>query len=652
MSAYLGRAAIMAVLLAGGSLWLRPRAAPGVDPGTRFEEVAAPAGCRNIHSPVVLSPRFRNIMPWLASVGAAVAAADYDGDGWTDLYVTNSGRGDRNRLFHNRGDGSFEDATESAGVGCGNPAGASMAAVFGDIDNDGRLDLYVVKWAEANQLFRNRGDGSFEDVTERAGVGFWGYGNGATFLDHDRDGWLDLLVGNYFADSLPDERTGRMARSNLWDPVTTRVMQSTFTHADNGGRNLLYRNRGDGTFEEIAAAAGLRFHGWTLSVGSADLNNDSWPDLYLANDFGPDELYFNTGASEQPPRFRRVIDPSGRPGIGTDWWKGMNVDFGDVDGNGYLDIYVTNILARRYKSDEGNMLWLNQTDAAAPGGRRFHNAGQESGTYDGGWGWGGKFLDADADGRLDIFTVNGFVTGDPSHSYWYALQEMVTQTKNNTADAADWPEMGDRDLSGREPSRLFVQRQPARRGRAGAAPAAAGGPHFVEASGPAGIDDVYNGRGVAVLDFDNDGALDLYVANQGQPSTLYRNRLHDEAPGRRWLGLALVGRPEDGRLVAGRRLVSSSWAVGARAELAAGGRLQVREVSGGCGFAGQSEHRLYFGLDAASPERLRIVWPSGREQEFDAAALAACVGGYALLVEGEALRPGEGAGRRPGGITP
>jgi hypothetical protein len=657
----------MVVLLVAGSVWLVPRAARSPDPGARFEDVAERAGCLNRHTLVRLSSRFDNIMPWLSSVGAAVATEDFDGDGLTDLYVTNCGRGDHNRLFHNRGGGVFEDVAGPAGVACGNPEGACVHAVFGDVNGDGHPDLYVTKWADANRLFMNRGDGTFEDVTEKAGVGYWGYGNGCTFVDFDRDGRLDLLVGNYFADSLPDPRTGRLARSNLWDPVTTRVMHSTFTHADNGGRTLLYRNRGDGTFEEVAERSGLRFRGWTLAAGAADLNNDGWPDLYLANDFGPDELYLNTGATETPPRFRRVLDASGHPGIGDDWWKGMNVDFGDVDGNGYLDIYVTNILARRYKTDEGNMLWLNLADPSAPGGRRFWNAGQESGTYDGGWGWGAKFLDANNDGLLDIVALNGFVTGDTEHTYWYALQEMVTQTKNNAADTRDWPVMGDRDLSGHERSRLFVQLPPERGGRGAGAGAGAAGtanaagdgaaggngarsrgagapdcPHFADLSAEAGITDLWNGRGVAVLDYDSDGALDLYVANQGAPSCLYHNRLGAGARG--WLGLLLVGRPDLAQEVGGRRLASSTSAVGARIELEAGGRRQIREVQGGIGYSSQSERRVHFGLGSASPNVLTVRWPSGSVQTFGGPALAACVDGYARLVEGGTLEPGAGAG--------
>ncbi len=321
----------------------------------------------------------------------------------------------------------------------------------------------------------------------------------------------------------------------------------------------------------------------------------------------------------------------------------MNVDFGDVDGNGYLDIYVTNIFERRYKSDEGNMLWLNFARPGTAGERRFVNVGLESDVYDGGWGWGAKFLDANDDGLLDILALNGFVKGDPDHTYWYALQEMVTQMKNNSADAADWPAMGPRDLSGGQSSRLFLQQAKAAR-PSGRRPPGDGGPRFAELATSAGIDDRENGRGVAVLDFDNDGALDLCIANQGGPSLLYRNRLQRTATGPHWIGLALQGRPDlKGSLGAGAQ-VSTAGAIGARAVLVSGDRTQTLEVSGGTGFASQSDPRLHFGIgERTRADLLTVRWPSGRVQTFSGAELDACLGGYARLVEGGALEPRAGS---------
>lgn len=651
------RLLVMASALIGGYVWVRP--APPERPAAhvRFEERAAAAGCRNVHSMCRLHPAFENIMPWLSSVGAAAAAADYDGDGFADLYVTQSGRGQANRLFHNRGDGTFQDVTAASGVGIGNAAGACMHSIWGDLDNDGDLDLYVIKWGDRNTLFRNEGGGRFTDISKKSGVDFWGYGNAATFFDYDRDGHLDILLGNYFADTIADEKTGSRVRNDLWNPVSTKIMHETFTHAANGGRNVLYRNRGDGTFEDVTTTVGMTFHGWTLSVGAGDLNNDGWPDLYIANDFGPDEYYLNTGATEQPPRFRLVIDPRGHPGVGNDWWKGMNVDFGDVNNDGYLDIYVTNILSRKYKTDEGNMLWLNCGDAAMTGGRGFKNIAEPAGAMDGGWGWGGKFADFDLDGLMDIFTVNGFVTGHPDRTYWYHIQEMVTQTKNQTVDTRDWPVMGDRDLSGRELSRLFMQlpatadriqrtdRASDRTERATSKSQRAAGfsprgatngnePRFCDAAEAAGITDTYNGRGIALADYNHDGLLDIYVANQGAPSSYYVNRT-EPPTGASFLRIQLVGRPDLSLRLGGRTLASTTNAVGARVTIQTCDGKMMREVQGGAGYSSQSEYPLHFGVpNPAAVERITVQWPSGRSQEVTDDAARKLVGHHLRWVEG------------------
>jgi hypothetical protein len=403
-------------------------------------------------------------------------------------------------------------------------------------------------------------------------------------------------------------------------------MHESFTRATNGGRNVLYRNLGNGRFQDVTDAVGLGYAGWTLAVGAADLDNDGWPDLYVANDFGADELYFNSGATERPPRFVPFVGTSGHPAIGDDWWKGMNVDFGDVDGNGFLDIYVTNILAPRYKTDEGNMLWLNLPDSKGAHGRTFVNAGKRTGTHDGGWGWGAKFADFDNDGLLDIVEANGFVTGrDPGNTYWYDLQEMVTQLKNATADAADWPLMGDRDLSGYERNRLWIQRAPED-----------GELRFTEVAEQIGVRDLYNGRGVALLDADNDGDLDFYIANQGKQGTFYRNLLY--GLGRRdsshWLDLDLVGDSAPASDRGGLRLASSRDAVGARAVVSCGGKAQRRDVQGGTGFAAQSDRRLFFGLGAcAAPDSIEIVWPSGTKQTIDRESTRAMVDRMTRLEE-------------------
>jgi hypothetical protein len=606
----------MALTLLLGSLWLR-RAEPATSP-TRlhFQEIAAQVGAQNQHHPPRLADAFAHLMPYMTSVGAAVATGDFDGDGWMDLYVLNSSQHSHARLFRNRGDGHFEDVAEAAGVAEVNGVGAAMDAAFLDYDNDGDQDLYVVKWGAGNELYRNRGDGTFENVSQSTGSDTRGYGTTALVFDYNRDGWLDIFVGNFFAPDVIDPASGRLVPNDLWHPVSTRVLPESFTRARNGGRNVLLRNRGDGRFEDVASALGLVHTGWTFDAGAGDLNNDGWPDLYVANDFGPDELYFNTGATETTAGFRLVVDPRGHPGLGDDWWKGMNVEFGDLDGNGRLDIYVTNALVRGYKTDEGNMLWMNYADASRPGGVRFANRATEARVHDGGWGWAAKFADFDRDGLRDIFTVNGFITGaDPRRTYWFQLQELVTQIDYNTADARDWPPIGDRDLAGAEPSRLFMQ-VPARADTG----ADTSLPRFVEVAVASGITDTLNGRGIALVDHDNDGDIDLYVTNQGAPSLLYRNTDPGVSAGH-WLGLVLEGAPERGLEVAGRRLASNRDALGARVELCAGERCQTQELMPSNGFASQSEARLHFGLGRETRVSVDVRWPSGRHTRFPAGAL-------------------------------
>jgi hypothetical protein len=325
----------------------------------------------------------------------------------------------------------------------------------------------------------------------------------------------------------------------------------------------------------------------------------------------------------------------------------MNVDMADVNNDGYLDIYVSNVFERRYKTDEGNMLWLNCLDLQCPGGRGFRNIAEASGTMDGGWGWGCKFADFNNDGLLDIFALNGFVTGDPDHNYWYQIQEMVTQTKNQTADAADWPIMGKRDLSGHDRKRLFMQVHPQPGGKVPREP------QFVEMAGRAGILETYNGRGIALADFNLDGALDMFVANQGAPSCYYVNTsFRDKGSRPGFLRLKLVGRPDLGVKVGGRVLASTADAVGARVTLHTQTGTQMREVQGGMGFASQSEYALHFGVpDPAAVERITIQWPSSRVQEIEGQPARALINHHVRLVEGGEVAVVDPASGKAGGLA-
>ena len=559
-------------VLVGGA---GPAAAAGYDPAqgpSVFVETSAQAGIAHVHEKPALDPRLDGIMNWVSSVGAAAAAADYDGDGRVDLYVTNSRKERPNFLYRNRGDGTFEELGEALGVAWLNGAdGASMDCVWGDYDNDGDPDLYVVMWGR-DRLLRNDGALGFVDVTEAAFSGPdgsagspWANGCAAVWVDYDGDSWLDLYVGNYFAPQ------------DLWHLEHTRILHDDFESARNAGRNALYRNRGDGTFEELGAELGVDDPGWTLGVGHGDFNNDGWPDLYCADDFGPDQLFLNTGAGG----FEDVSDVA----IGRDTKKGMNVECGDYDGDGWLDVHVSNITTGEYLR-ECNMLWQHR-GLSAGGVPLYQDVALESGVCDGGWAWGAKFLDYDNDGDLDLVGLNGFISDGPG-SYWYDLASW-TVTGDDVADALNWPPIDGRSFSGYEPARLWRN----------------DGGRFEEVAAQAGLASVRDGRGVVAFDYDDDGDLDLYLANQGQPPELFRN---DAGGAGNHLVLVLEGAPEHG---------SNRSAIGARVSVVTAAGVQLRELDGGNSYCGQSDRRLFFGLGGEAVAReVEIRWPSRRVQRL------------------------------------
>lgn len=545
-------------------------APPGDGAGLRFSEVAQQAGIQFQHHKPRLDPQLESIMNWMTSVGAAAAAADFDRDGWIDLYVTDSGQGFPNHLYRNNRNGTFTDVAKKAGVAdVNNAEGTSMDCVWGDIDNDGWPDLYVVRWGR-DVLFRNNGNGTFSDLTAKVfrrssgepGTD-WKNGNAAVFLDYDLDGRLDLYVGNYFADH------------NLYRLSTTRVMHDDFEIARNGGRNQLFHQLPNGQFEERAASAGVDDPGWTLATGAGDLNNDGWPDLYVANDFGPDQLFLNRGDGS----FANVTQEA----IGPDTKKGMNAELADFNNDGWLDIYVTNITTADYLQ-EGNMMWLNN-GAAEDGSVSFVDVSREAGTWDGGWGWAAKFFDADNDGDLDLYAANGFISAGAGN-YWYDLAAW-TVLDQDPADARNWPAIGDRSFSGFEKKRFFRNED---------------GLSFTERAAAVGLASDRDGRGIVVLDYDNDGDLDLYLANQGQPPQLFRN---DSVRANPWLRLRLEGDVSTG---------VNRDAIGARVTLETNGGKQIRERDGGNGFASQSDARLHFGLGHSTVQSVRVEWPDGGVQ--------------------------------------
>jgi hypothetical protein len=531
----------------------------GVQSGSWFEDITEKAGVAQKHTNRSFKNEYSNIMEGYTALGASAAVSDYDGDGFDDIFVTDSKLGGKNHLYHNNGNLTFTDVAAQAGVADGNDEeDASADALWFDYNNDGRPDLFVVRFGRS-QLFQNLGNGKFREVTHQAGLDQYRNAITAIAFDYDHDGYLDLFVGSYFQPT------------NLFKPDTPRFFPESFETANNGGGVTVFHNNGDGTFTDVTDKVGLRQSGWVLSLGHGDANNDGWDDLYVACDFGTDRFFVNNGNGTFTDRTETAI--------GFDTKKGMNAEWGDYDNDGLLDIFVTNITDDYMR--EGNFLWHNN------GNLTFTDVSRETGTFDTGWGWGGKFFDYDNDGWLDLYAVNGWVSAGKDN-YVPDIFAMVTRPNVDFADLRNWPPMGDKSLSGYEKKKLFHNEH---------------GQAFKEEAARHGLDSVRDGRGIAVADFDNDGRLDLFVTNANAAPYLYHNIL---PTGAHWVEFALEGTR------------SNRMAIGAQVRVTSAGATHLSFVNGGNGFAAQSMQRVHFGLaQSTAIDRVEVRWPSGTKQVFE-----------------------------------
>ncbi|WP_163854442.1 CRTAC1 family protein [Paenibacillus elgii] len=531
--------------------------------GISYTDITEQAGIKFKHEKAQFDSKGDNIMPWLQSTGAGVAVGDYDGDGLMDLYFISSKANSMNALYHNNGDGTFTDVAPKLGLADVNREAVSETALWIDYDNSGHPSLFIGKWGGASQLFHNNGDGTFTDVSEKSGVSkYIGNYAKAISLDYNRDGFLDIYLGGYFHE-----------KNNLFHLTTTKIMHNDFEKARNGGKNVMLRNNGDGTFTDVADELGVEDRGWTLATAAGDLNNDGWPDLYNANDFGPDVLYLN----EEGKRFKRVIQPRG---IGDDTYKGMNADFADVFHDGNLAIYVTNVSKSRYIL-EGNQLWHPNAQG------QYVDRAEEMGINLAGFSWGARFFDADNSGNFSLMVTNGFISAGKQRDYWFDLGTLATTPGTIVEDMKNWPAFGDKSLSGYEKKRLFWNN----------------GKTFKDIAQETGITFDSDSRGVAAVDLWNRGVLDLVFANQGAQPKVYKTT---NTTNHNWIKLELTGTAPSNR-----------EAVGARVTFEVKGVKTVMERDGGNSHGAQSEPRLHFGLgDATQADKITIRWPSGRLQEL------------------------------------
>jgi hypothetical protein len=526
--------------LALGGVWAG-RAAES--PELLFRDVTSAAGITFQHHS---APEKKYIVE---SMSGGVALFDFDNDGRLDIYLVDSltvdSAGDpkaaRSALYRNRGDGSFEDVTDRAGVG---HPGWGMGVCVADVDGDGWRDLYVTNLGP-NRLFRNKGDGTFTDIAAQTGVLGGAWSTGCGFADYDRDGDLDLFVARYVKvdlDRLPEFGKGK---SCTYRGVAVQCGPRGLP----GESDLLYRNEGDGRFAEVGAQAGVSEPGAYFGLGIAwlDVNGDGWPDLYVANDSNPNFLYLNrkdgTFAEEAFPMGVAVSEDGAEQG-------GMGVAVGDYDNGGRLNLFVSNF------SEEYNALYYNE--GAFFSDRSFRSKTAPSSLpY---VGWGTAFLDYDNDGLLDLIVVNGHV----------------------------YPQLDQARLGA---SAGYRQRKLLYRNR--------GDGSFEEVGaryGPVFSQERVS-RGLAIGDLDDDGRLDAVINDLDGSPQLLRNEL---AGAGNWLLMRLVGKGKN------------TDAIGAVVRVTAGRLKLMRHVRSGTSYLSQDDFRQHFGLGAEKKvDRIEVLWPDG-----------------------------------------
>ncbi len=540
----------------------RPPAAIAAAAPFRFVEEADRLGLHFEHRLYYPNPQAGSYLPLMA-LPPAVAVADFDGDGLMDVYVVQPEPGQPNRLFHNVGGDHFEDVAAEVGLADTNKRYAGSMAVWADFDGDGRLDLFQARFGCHSLFLRDPGPGLH--FTEHPELTRFACSNpkAVNVGDMNRDGHPDVVLGNYYP------------ATNLatYLPVNHVFGYAGANYQGGGAEVLINTPRGF-----VTAFRGPLAH--TQAIGLSDVDGDGWPDVFASNDYTFDQMFLGRGGRA----FTEVTDeyiPRVEHGL-----SGMDAEFADFDNSGAMSLYVSNMYFPPFATTK-NLLWKKKPDG------RFVNVAEDVGVGRCGWAWTGKFADFDNSGDLDLFVVNGKARGakvrtaaDATRSFAFVRNSIMASPPDLRQKMSLVPDFSRYYLSAFEKSCLFWNH----------------GGHFYDVAAQAGIGDREEGQSAALVDLDNDGRIDVVVANLGGPLLVYRNVT--PSPGH-WLGVDLRG-------------PGGSAPYGAKAILHRGdGKTPMREYYPANGYRGQSDPRLHFGLGAATkaPD-LEVRWPDGKVEIF------------------------------------